>query len=239
LFLNCQLDRDADARKDFTRWDLEDNLVTEGNEEGGQRMESFVSGNRSFVFVAEHPSQFALAQARPTTMNAHVVRQWFIHLFNCQELFLTRDLSLRVTIAAGGSKGGRTGMACQVLVSWSIRVFHSWILCEECLLSRVEMLGKTTGRKYPAAKIPRLPQEVLPLKAYGTVYHYSLMHTQSSSQNGARPNADAQCSKVAQTPRDIERADLIPLFRLLAKQPPSDHDFNTCPICKRYGITGI
>lgn len=34
-------------------------------------------------------------------------------------------------------------------------------------------------------------------------------------------------------------ADLIPLFRLLSRRPPMDHDFRNCPICKRYGITEI
>jgi hypothetical protein len=33
--------------------------------------------------------------------------------------------------------------------------------------------------------------------------------------------------------------ELLALFRLLLREPPADHDFGTCPICKRYGITGI
>ena len=33
--------------------------------------------------------------------------------------------------------------------------------------------------------------------------------------------------------------DLTPLFTLLVRQPPKDHDFRTCPICQRYGITEI
>jgi hypothetical protein len=32
---------------------------------------------------------------------------------------------------------------------------------------------------------------------------------------------------------------LLPLFRLLVREPPKDHDFKTCPICKRYGISEI
>ena len=35
------------------------------------------------------------------------------------------------------------------------------------------------------------------------------------------------------------RADLMALFRLLLKQPPKEHDFRNCPICKRYHITEI
>ena len=33
--------------------------------------------------------------------------------------------------------------------------------------------------------------------------------------------------------------ELLALFRLLVREPPTDHDFRTCPICKQYGITGI
>lgn len=36
-----------------------------------------------------------------------------------------------------------------------------------------------------------------------------------------------------------DRADLVALFRLLLREPPPDHDFKTCPLCKRYGITSI
>jgi len=35
------------------------------------------------------------------------------------------------------------------------------------------------------------------------------------------------------------RADLVTLFRLLLREPPAEHDFRTCPICKRYGIKKI
>jgi len=34
-------------------------------------------------------------------------------------------------------------------------------------------------------------------------------------------------------------AELLALLRLLTREPPRDHDFKTCPICKRYGITTI
>jgi hypothetical protein len=36
-----------------------------------------------------------------------------------------------------------------------------------------------------------------------------------------------------------DRGALLALFRLLVRNPPRDHDFRTCPICKRYGITEI
>jgi len=34
-------------------------------------------------------------------------------------------------------------------------------------------------------------------------------------------------------------ADLLPLFRLLMKEPPQGHDFKTCAVCKQYGIDRI
>ena len=33
--------------------------------------------------------------------------------------------------------------------------------------------------------------------------------------------------------------ELLALLRLLTREPPRDHDFKTCPICKRHGITTI
>ena len=34
-------------------------------------------------------------------------------------------------------------------------------------------------------------------------------------------------------------AGLIALFRILLKEPPSDHNFETCEICKDHGITQL
>jgi hypothetical protein len=34
-------------------------------------------------------------------------------------------------------------------------------------------------------------------------------------------------------------AELIALFRILLKEPPPDHNFETCEICKRHGITQL
>jgi hypothetical protein len=53
------------------------------------------------------------------------------------------------------------------------------------------------------------------------------------------PNGEAQPEKQKETTQDARRAELIALFRLLVREPPPDHDFRTCPICKRYGITSI
>jgi len=33
--------------------------------------------------------------------------------------------------------------------------------------------------------------------------------------------------------------ELLPLFRLLMKDPPQGHDFKTCAACKQYGIDRI
>jgi len=35
------------------------------------------------------------------------------------------------------------------------------------------------------------------------------------------------------------KSELLVLLRLLLREPPPDHDFKTCPICKRYGITEL
>jgi hypothetical protein len=34
-------------------------------------------------------------------------------------------------------------------------------------------------------------------------------------------------------------AELIALLRILLREPPPDHDFQTCEICKAYGITQL
>lgn len=34
-------------------------------------------------------------------------------------------------------------------------------------------------------------------------------------------------------------AELIVLLRILLKEPPPDHDFATCEICKAHGITQL
>jgi hypothetical protein len=36
-----------------------------------------------------------------------------------------------------------------------------------------------------------------------------------------------------------EIQQLLPLFRLLMREPPEGHDFATCPICKRHDITSL
>lgn len=61
----------------------------------------------------------------------------------------------------------------------------------------------------------------------------------------SRDEALKKEEKAAVVPRKAEKDeevpsyDLTPLFTLLMRQPPKDHDFRTCPICQRYGITEI
>lgn len=40
-------------------------------------------------------------------------------------------------------------------------------------------------------------------------------------------------------PKKEEVRDLLPLMRILLKNPPPDHDVKTCPICKEHGITEL
>ena len=60
--------------------------------------------------------------------------------------------------------------------------------------------------------------------------------TTAKRSKGQSDNGESHVEQVAQ---NDERADLIALLRLLIREPPADHDFHTCPICKRYGITRI
>ena len=55
--------------------------------------------------------------------------------------------------------------------------------------------------------------------------------------NAPAPEPDKDRTLIDRETND--RGDLVALFRLLLKNPPPEHDFKTCPICKRYGITSI
>lgn len=46
-------------------------------------------------------------------------------------------------------------------------------------------------------------------------------------------------NKGKEAAHKIRRAELLALFRILMEEPPPDHDFRTCPICKEFGITSI
>jgi len=66
-----------------------------------------------------------------------------------------------------------------------------------------------------------------------------MMQDSDSSKLPPRPKAEEQPETQKETAQDGRQAELIALFRLLMRDPPQDHDFRTCPICKRYGITEI
>lgn len=47
------------------------------------------------------------------------------------------------------------------------------------------------------------------------------------------------CDAATPSDQQVEQAALLALLRLLMREPPPDHDFKTCLICKRHGITEI
>lgn len=60
-------------------------------------------------------------------------------------------------------------------------------------------------------------------------------NTAQHHPDGKQQDVGTPQSKTAPEPSP----ELLALFRLLMREPPADHDFGTCLICKRYGITGI
>lgn len=81
-------------------------------------------------------------------------------------------------------------------------------------------------------------QECLPILPARTHYSF-LMRLESRANHDVQSKEDTSIVSGAPSASEGARADLIALFRLLLKQPPKEHDFRTCPICKRFGITGI
>jgi hypothetical protein len=59
------------------------------------------------------------------------------------------------------------------------------------------------------------------------------------TNSGPRSKSKRQAQIEVEQQAECDGADLLPLFRLLARQPAKDHDFRTCPICKKHGITEI
>jgi len=55
---------------------------------------------------------------------------------------------------------------------------------------------------------------------------------------GSKPS-EANEESTAKNGGKTEPADVVALFRLLLREPTSDHNFATCPTCKRYGLTRI
>jgi hypothetical protein len=63
--------------------------------------------------------------------------------------------------------------------------------------------------------------------------------TEKSRNNHARDNAKMKADFPELLSPEAARAELLTLLRLLVREPPRDHEFKTCAICKRYRITGI
>jgi len=53
------------------------------------------------------------------------------------------------------------------------------------------------------------------------------------------PGKEGREKELKQEEHVHSAPDLLPLFRLLMREPAQGHDFKTCPICTRYGIDRI
>jgi hypothetical protein len=62
------------------------------------------------------------------------------------------------------------------------------------------------------------------------------------ARGAAPPNPEGEQREICKPPANTApepSPELLALLRLLVREPPAGHDFSTCAICKRYGITGI
>jgi len=59
------------------------------------------------------------------------------------------------------------------------------------------------------------------------------METNRTSGSAGKPDRETPAQK------EPIPTELISLFRILLRKPPQGHDFKTCPVCKKYGITKI
>lgn len=60
-----------------------------------------------------------------------------------------------------------------------------------------------------------------------------------SLKQTAEPNDIPQKQDGINSAEKEDRMDLSLLLRLLLREPPPGHNFDSCPICKRYGIERI
>jgi hypothetical protein len=58
-------------------------------------------------------------------------------------------------------------------------------------------------------------------------------------ENLKEPPVDTQDRDARSSDERAERAALLSLLRLLTQEPPHEHNFETCAICKDHGITKI
>jgi hypothetical protein len=59
------------------------------------------------------------------------------------------------------------------------------------------------------------------------------------SEQASKPEVKSQGQRTEVRDDQNERGALTALLRLLLREPPPNHDFKTCPTCRRYGITKI
>jgi hypothetical protein len=63
--------------------------------------------------------------------------------------------------------------------------------------------------------------------------------SQESLNNSLAGKPKSENESPKSLSKEAARAELLTLLRLLVREPPPDHNFYTCHICKRYGITTI
>jgi hypothetical protein len=79
---------------------------------------------------------------------------------------------------------------------------------------------------------------MLPIVAHPPVYrNSSAQHILTAMDLNASAKAKEPHEEPRPTKADI--SELIPLFHILVKSPPPDHDPETCPVCKEYELTRI
>jgi hypothetical protein len=66
-----------------------------------------------------------------------------------------------------------------------------------------------------------------------------MMVDHQASARSNQPSLEPGANMEKEATQKIRRAELLALFRILMKEPPPEHDFRTCPICKEFGITSI
>ena len=92
------------------------------------------------------------------------------------------------------------------------------------------------GCSYALANL-RGKQKMPPFAKFRCGYYWFLMKERE-------PNSEESTSSMASRAQGDEKreephAELVALFRLLMREPPTGHDFRTCPSCKQCAITTI
>jgi hypothetical protein len=66
-----------------------------------------------------------------------------------------------------------------------------------------------------------------------------LVMSEESREQAGQPEVKTHDQGTERPDQQNERGALIALLRLLTREPPPGHDFKTCPVCKKYGVTRI